>query len=108
VRSVDSGTELVALPRFKEYDRAGVGLARAGARFRAFAGNDDVLLTAVAPSSWTAGLVEGAGAQLLFEQAGLTDRSTKRVALSVPVAALHRVLPALESDGARLEHLYDY
>jgi hypothetical protein len=107
VRSVDSGTELVALPRFKDFDRAVVGLAHAGARFRAFAGNDDVLLTATAPASWSAGPVEEAGAQLLFEQAGSTDRSTKRVALSVPVAALHRVLPALEADGARLEHLYD-
>ncbi|HEU5318544.1 MAG TPA: hypothetical protein VFX49_20690 [Chloroflexota bacterium] len=108
VRSVDSSSELVALPRFREFDRAVVGLARAGVRFRAFAGNDEVLLTAIAPAAWIVGRVEGEGAQLLFEQAALTDASLKRIALNVPVAALHRVLPALEAEGVRLEHLYDY
>ena len=104
-RQVDASTQLVALPRFREFDKAVVGLARRGARFREFAGNDEIMLTAIAPTSWSSTGLDG---QLLFEQPILIDPASKRVAINVPVQSLHRVLVALEEQGVRLEHLYDY
>jgi len=104
-RQVDASTQLVALPRFREFDKAVVGLARRGARFREIAGNDEIMLTAIAPTSWSSTGLDG---QLLFEQPILIDPASKRVAINVPVQSLHRVLVALEEQGVRLEHLYDY
>ncbi len=86
-------------------DETVLELVRCGARFREFAGNDEIMLTAIAPASWSATGVDG---QLLFEQPILTDPASKRVAINVPVRSLHRILLALEERGARLEHLYDY
>jgi hypothetical protein len=104
-RAVDSTTQLVSLPRFREFDRAVLDLTQRGARFRAFAGNEEIMLTAIAPSAWQ---LSGAEGQLLFEQPILTDPSRKRVAINAPVPDLHRLLLTLEQQGVRLEHLYEY
>jgi hypothetical protein len=32
----------------------------------------------------------------------------RRIALKVPVRALHQIVPALEKMGATIEHIYDY
>jgi hypothetical protein len=96
---------VVALPRYREFTRTVLGLIRAGGTFVAFAGNDEIMLTAIAPRDWGYALPDG---QPLFEQVILTEPERKRVAVNAPVRALHRIVQGLEAQGVRIEHLYDY
>jgi hypothetical protein len=94
----------VPLPRY-----AVVGplteLLRGGAEVRALGGNREVMVTLLAPRRWRYDLPVGT---VLLEQPLLVDRGRKRLAVSLPVAGLGRVLVGLDRPGVELEHLYDY
>jgi hypothetical protein len=45
---------------------------------------------------------------MLLSQPMLSEPGHLRVLLLCPVTDLHTVLAALERDGVRLEHVYDY
>jgi len=79
-------------------------LARQGIRFVDFAGNHEILLTAVAPHDWKYDLQDG---HLLFTMDMMTS-TRKRIAVQVPVKSLSEILVHLESEGIQIEHLYDY
>jgi len=75
-----------------------------GARFVNIAGNDEILITVLVPSGWTASDAHA----LILDDRLLTDVTTRRVAMKAPVNALHLLVPKLQASGARVEHLYDY
>lgn len=100
------GDELVALPRYEPFTKAVGDLAGEGVRFVEIAGNDAILVQIIAPSSWHD--VAGRGSRLV-EWPILTDRSKKRVAMTVSVPRLHEVLPALAAEpGVTIDHIYDF
>jgi len=105
VKPAGPGAWIVRIPRYEAFTEIVVALARQGVRFRDIAGNDEILVTAIAPRTWRYTLPRG---RLLFSERIVTDRSVKRVAVSAPVESLHTILAGLEAGGARIEHLHDY
>lgn len=104
VKPIDARAAIVALPRYEPFTQIVPGLAREGVRFVEIAGNDEILITIIAPQAWEYSLSDG---RALFTMPILTQPGRKRVAVQVPVAALDRVLRALSGD-VTLEHIYDY
>jgi hypothetical protein len=76
-----------------------------GVRFHQIAGNGLISISAIATSGWTGSVPN---AQMLLSQSMLSEPGHIRVFLLCQVTELHTVLLALERDGVRLEHLYDY
>ena len=105
VRQVDARTQLVRVPRYVAFRDVALLLARNGVRLLSVSGNDRIMVTALAPRDWRFTLPEGTA---LFEQEVLTEPGMKRVALGLPVPALSGTLVALERQGVRIEHIYDY
>jgi hypothetical protein len=102
VRSGDPA--LVLVPRYDRFMYPAAWLAAKGATFQEIAGNGEkaiIVVSALVSADWQS---DG----LLFEQPVLTRPQTKRAVLAVPVGSLARLLNRLASDGARLEHVYDY
>ena len=71
------------------------------------AGNDEIMLTVVAPKIWNYDL-PASEATLLFTENLLTQPQVKRFALECPVRSLHSVLNNLVGRGVKIEHIYDY
>jgi hypothetical protein len=71
------------------------------------AGNDEIMLTVVAPERWTYDLPASSGS-VLFTENFLTQPGVKRIALECPVRSLHSVLNNFASRGIKIEHIYDY
>ena len=80
-------------------------LARDGVQFEEIAGNDEIMLTLIAPAGWNYNLAAG---KPLFTMPLLTGDAAKRVAVQVPVKSLGPVLREMDVKGLRLEHLFDY
>jgi hypothetical protein len=75
-------------------------------RFLDVAGNDEILVTVVAPASFdTHGVRVGS---VIADAPILTNPDRKRVAVRVPVAHLPEAVVALRAAGAAIEHMYDY
>jgi len=96
---------IVKIPRYQEFTADAQRLIQSGGRFHQVAGNELILISAIAPSGWTISLTN---LQLLLSQPILTDRSKSREVLLGKVSDLHEVLPSLERQGLAIEHLYDY
>jgi len=105
VRTVDTGSYLVMLPRYEPFTEVVAKLAKQGVRFRDFAGNETIVLTAIAPSAWDYRLSSG---EIVLSATILTNPAAKRIVVKAPVASLHAILTGLERSGVTLEHLYDY
>ncbi len=99
------GSLILSIPRYDLFTQAALDLAHSGAQFIELAGNDDVMLVAIAPRDWSYDLSAGS---VLFETPVLIDPQRKRVAIKVPVKALHEVLLALDKREYRIERIYDY
>ncbi len=96
---------IVEIPRYQEFTTDAQRLIQAGARFRQIAGNELILISAIAPDGWKN---SAANLELLLAQPMLTDRSKTRAVLLGKVSDLHEVVPSLERQGLAIEHLYDY
>ncbi|PLS79988.1 MAG: hypothetical protein CYG59_10380 [Chloroflexi bacterium] len=105
VRPIDGQAAIIALPRYEAFTQIVPRLSRHGVRFVEIAGNDEILVTLIAPQAWAYDLRAG---QALFAMPILTQPEHKRVAIKVPVALLHRVLNDLADGPITLEHIYDY
>src|SRR5713101_123103 len=92
-------------PRYEAFTHVVTALVKQGVRFRDLAGNDEILLTAIAPRDWDYRLATGG---LLFSDEILTDPAAQRIAVRVPVSSLHVILADLPTRGVSVEHLYDY
>jgi hypothetical protein len=105
VRRSRDGVAIVKLPRYEAFTRSALALLDAGVRFVDVAGNEEMLVTAIAPAA----LDEHAlGLAVMATRPILTEPQRKRVAFRVPVERLHEIVPALRARGATIEHLYDY
>ena len=96
---------IVSLPRYEDFTATALTLAAKGARFTDIAGNDVLLITALArrgiPTSFPA-------AELVSVRPILSDPTMQRLALRVRVASLGEAAEQLARAGASVEHLYDY
>lgn len=95
---------IVALPRYEAFTTRTKLLVKQGVRFLEIAGNEDILVTIIAREA----VKPGSGVVSVLDEGFLTDSSTRRVALAVPVRLLHDVMLHLERSGATIEHIYDY
>jgi hypothetical protein len=100
-----NGITVIRIPRYEAFTGRVLSLLRQGVRFRDIAGNDEIVITVLAPAGWS---VDNLNAFTVVDERVLTDVTTRRVALRVPVKELHTVVPGIEAGGARVEHLYDY
>jgi hypothetical protein len=92
---------IVDAPRYAQFTDLARKIAAAGIAFREIAGNDDIFITVLAPAS------KPAGKPLLTMALG--DRpGWERRGYRIKVSALSTTLAALPSEGATLEHIYDY
>lgn len=98
---------LVIIPRYQEFTALALSLAKRNVHFAEISGNDEIMLSIVAPASWNYDL-RAEEANLLFIENFLTRDDVKRVVLECPVRSLHLVLKNLTDRGIKVEHLYDY
>lgn len=105
VKTINPQEAIIAVPRYEAFTQIVPKLTRQGVQFVEIAGNDDILITVIAPADWTYNLQAG---EFLFALPILSQPQLKRVAVKAPVASLHLILKDLENRGIRLEHLYDY
>ena len=96
---------LISLPRYEPFKVAVQNLVYDDARLVEVAGNEDILLSVLAPRDWQDLHHRG---RLVCEWELLTEPERKRVALFVPIGRLHEILPSLDEDGLEIDHLYDF
>lgn len=105
VRRSRDGVAIVRLPRDEAFTRSALALIDARVRFVDVAGNEEMLVTAIAPAAVDE---HALGLAVMATRPILTEPQRKRVAFRVPVARLHEIVPVLRARGAAIEHLYDY
>jgi hypothetical protein len=105
IAATPNGSAIVRIPRYEAFTARVITLLRQGIRFVDIAGNDEMLITVLAPAGWS---VDNLNALAVIDERVLSDVTTRRVALKVPVKELHTVVSRIETGGARVEHLYDY
>ena len=104
VRSLPNGATEIETPRYREFTSILAGLAARGRNLTEIAGNDDVLVTVLAPQGRAANKL---GKQL-FEVPIQARPGWRRIGLDVKVASLASVIRRLRENGMELEHVYDY
>lgn len=105
IEQIDSQTQIISIPRYQAFSDAVPRILQRGVHFIELAGNDEILLTAIAPQDWEHKIEDG---QLLFTMKILSESGLKRIAINTPITSLHTIVIDLENNGARIEHLYDY
>jgi hypothetical protein len=105
VRELGSGRTLIVTPRYQAYTDLLAGLARRGRDVAEIAGNDRILITALAPDGRLPTIT---GGRRLFEQPIQSEPGRRRVGLDLQVAELAAAIRAIEGAGAVVEHVYDY
>jgi hypothetical protein len=105
VKSVSTGTLIVDIPRYQEFTTIAQSLATHDVQFIEIAGNSQIALSVIAPSSWT---YKDTKAHQLFSLTILTNPNSRRIVLACGVSALTPVLRTIQGGVATLEHIYDY
>ena len=105
VKTLGLRSYIVALPRYAAFTPVVTALVKQGVRFHDLAGNNEILLTAIAPRELDWHLTSGG---IVLSEEILTNPATKRIGVRVPVRTLHVILTDLPTRGASVEHLYDY
>jgi hypothetical protein len=98
---------VVRIPRYQEFTDVAVQLAKRDVHFVQIAGNEEIMLTVVAPKTWSYDL-PAIDSSILFTENFLTQSGLKRVALECPVRSLNSVLNNFARRGIKIEHIYDY
>ena len=105
IKAVGDRSYIVTLPRHEAFTPVVMELVKHGVRFRELAGNDEILLTVIAPSALDLQLQRG---EVVLREPLLTNPGATRIAVKAPVEALHTVVGELASRGVTIERLYDY
>ena len=105
VKTLGLRSYIVALPRYAAFTPVVTALVKQGVRFHDLAGNNEILLTAIAPRELDLHAMSGG---IVLSEEILTNPATKRIGVRVPVRTLHVILTDLPTHGASVEHLYDY
>jgi hypothetical protein len=96
---------IVDVPRYQEFTALASRLAEGGAQFVEIAGNSQIILSVIAPQSWSS---RESGTTELFSSPILTHPGQKRAVIGCDVSSLGAVLNSLRADGVSVEHIYDY
>lgn len=105
---LDSVHTLIGSPRYDRFRdlMLTLGKTEPGLTIREIAGNGEIFLTGVAPSSWKYPRAEGV---VPYTQRLPTDRNRMRFTLRLPVPRLLATLRQLDAEGvAKVDHVYDY
>lgn len=105
IQTLKDGSVLITVPHYQGFTDTVPKLAELGVDFVEVAGNDEILMTLVAPQAWNYDL--NAGAEL-FSLDCLDGSGLKRVAVQAPIRSLGAMLRQLKAQNLQLEHLYDY
>jgi hypothetical protein len=105
VKTLGLRSYIVALPRYAAFTPVVTALVKQGVRFHDLAGNNEILLTAIAPRELD---LHAMSSGIVLSEEILTNPATKRIGVRVPVRTLHVILTDLPTRGASVEHLYDY
>src|SRR6266404_4401719 len=106
-KGVGALSAVVIIPRYQEFTDTAVKLTRHGVRFVQIAGNDEIMLTVLAPEGWQYDLPAGESS-LLFTERLMTQPGIQRFAIECSVRSLHLALNDAVARGIRIEHIYDY
>lgn len=104
VKNMGNDRYLVALPHYQGFTDTVPILTDQGVDFIDIAGNDEILLSAVAPATWEYNLKHGS---LLFTMP-LMNKPAKRYMIQVPTSSLGHILRELRKENVYIEHLYDF
>ena len=96
---------LISIPRYEAFTQTVPRLVAQGVIFKEIAGNDELLVTAFAPSEQALTVTNGT---LLFSMPVVIDPTVQRIMVKVAVPSLHLLLQELEEKQIKVEHLYDY
>jgi hypothetical protein len=107
VKQVGPQSFVVIIPRYQEFTDRAIELAKRDVHFVQIAGDDEIMLTIVAPKNLSYDLPASDGS-VLFSENLLTQQDVKRIALECPVGSLHSVLNSFSTRGIKIEHIYDY
>lgn len=105
VQELGADRWILTVPHYQGFTDTVPLLARDGVQFEEIGGNDEIMLTLVAPAAWRYDLSAG---KPLFSMALLTGEAAQRIAVQVPARDLGAVLREMDAKGLRLEHLFDY
>jgi hypothetical protein len=105
IKALGDRSYLVAMPRHDAFTPLVAELVKQGVRFREIAGNDEILLTVIAPSALDFRLETG---EILAKEPLLTNPAAQRIAVKAPVRSLNGVVADLGRNGLTIERLYDY
>ncbi len=105
IKKLDDQSYIVTIPHYQGFTDTVPTLAEAELEFIDIAGNDEILITIVAPNAWAYNLSYGSE---LFSTSMLTDLTKKRIAIQAPVKNLSQILRQLKFERIIIEHLYDY
>ena len=105
VKQLGPQSFVLTMPRYEAFTAAALALDEAGVQFVSIAGNDEILVSALAPENlaWTDG-----SARRVVTLPLQTEPGRVRLAIRTPLASLRETLATLRSQGATIEHLYDY
>jgi hypothetical protein len=96
---------IVDIPRYQEFTSIAEAMAEPGIQFTDIAGNSQITLSVLAPTSWR---YSGDDATELFAHPVLTQPGTERIVIGCDVTNLSAVVEKLRAAGIPLEHIYDY
>jgi len=105
---LDGAHTLVAAPRYDRFRDIllGLALSKPMPGIMEIAGNDEILVTGVAPREWQ---YTGVLGTVLYTLPVPTDKLKKRIAMRVPTRHLLVVLRDLQEGGSvKIDHIYDY
>jgi hypothetical protein len=107
VRVISPLSDVVIIPRYQEFTDTAVKLAKRDVRFVQIAGNEEIMVTLLAPEGWRYDL-PASEASLLFTERLMTQPGVQRFAIECAVRSLHLVLNDAVARGIKIEHIYDY
>jgi hypothetical protein len=105
LRTLGETGAIVEIPRYQEFTIDAQTLIDHGVHFRQIAGNELIVISAIAPVDWTN---SSQNLQVLLTQPMLTNPAKVRVVLVAKVPELDQTLPLLKREQLEIEHLYDY
>ncbi|MBV8802829.1 MAG: hypothetical protein JO131_07720, partial [Gammaproteobacteria bacterium] len=105
VKVINVNEDIVSLPSEQSFTDAVTKITKNDLQFKDIAGNNEILVTAVAPKNW---IYDNKTAQLLFIMNILTQPTLHRIAIRVPTKSLLKVLQYLQKNNVMIEHVYAY
>jgi hypothetical protein len=97
---------LVYLPRYDKFASAITELSKSKHSFKEIAGNNSAILLTILidPDQWAT----FENAQIIFTQPIASNPKMQRIALTVSVTELNKLLLQLNNDNIKIEHVFDF